>query len=343
MRRGTIIFIVINFIIVCFLVNSVKTLLGLLFEDGSVDAIHRSDIPAPGSNLIDNRTQFIPKIIHQTYINSTIPDRWKEPQQSCIQQHPDYEYKLWTDALSREFIQREYPWFLETFDSYPYPIQRADAIRYFVLAFYGGIYIDLDDGCQRPLTPLLSYPAWVRRTVPTGISNDAMGAIPQHPFFLQVIESLQTYNRNWQVPYITVMYTTGPLFLSVMWKEYLDEKPTGMDRVRLLLPDEYNKHSWSFFKVTKGNSWHGKDAQTIFWMGKHWMLITVSGFSIAGVAYLALWFAWGYLNGRGGNGIREGGRALSPRRNSPRKFLRPFLWRMASSTKAQYELVDRMA
>lgn len=44
-----------------------------------------------------------------------------------------------------------YPWFLETFDGYPYPIQRADAIRYFVLHHFGGIYIDLDD--VRPFTP----------------------------------------------------------------------------------------------------------------------------------------------------------------------------------------------
>ena len=34
---------------------------------------------------------------------------------------------------------------METFDGYPYPIQRADAIRYFVLHHFGGIYIDLDD------------------------------------------------------------------------------------------------------------------------------------------------------------------------------------------------------
>lgn len=40
---------------------------------------------------------------------------------------------------------RRYPWFLETFDGYEFPIQRADAIRYFVLAHFGGIYIDLDD------------------------------------------------------------------------------------------------------------------------------------------------------------------------------------------------------
>lgn len=38
-----------------------------------------------------------------------------------------------------------YPWFIETWDSYIYPIERADAIRYFALVHFGGIYIDLDD------------------------------------------------------------------------------------------------------------------------------------------------------------------------------------------------------
>ena len=42
-----------------------------------------------------------------------------------------------------------YPWFLEDWDGYEFPIQRADAIRYFVLAHYGGIYIDLDDVSSR--------------------------------------------------------------------------------------------------------------------------------------------------------------------------------------------------
>lgn len=55
--------------------------------------------------------------------------------------------QLWTNEKSREFIAAEYPWFLETFDGYKYPIQRADSIRYFILAHYGGTYIDLDDVC----------------------------------------------------------------------------------------------------------------------------------------------------------------------------------------------------
>lgn len=135
-----------------------------------------------------------------------------------------------------------------------------------MLSHFGGTYIDLDDGCNRRLDPLLSYPAWVRRTVPTGISNDAMGSVPQHPFFLRAMELLQTYDHNWLLPYITVMYSTGPLFLSVIWKEYMREEPSEKARVRILMPDEYNKYSWSFFTHHVGNSWHGKDARLIFWV-----------------------------------------------------------------------------
>ncbi|KAF2733540.1 mannosyl phosphorylinositol ceramide synthase SUR1 [Polyplosphaeria fusca] len=280
MRKGVVTFLLVTVVVLGFAVHNVWTLLTLLVIDGSEDQISKAELPAPNSVAISERPQLIPKIIHQTYINETLPPRWIEPQQSCLDLHPDYEYKLWTDKKAREFIAAEYPWFLETFDAYPYPIQRADAIRYFVLHHFGGIYIDLDDGCNRSLDPLLAYPAWVRRTHPTGISNDAMGAIPRHPFFLKAIDSLPEYNRKWILPYITVMASTGPLYLSIIWRHYSSTDPQGDDRVRILFPDEYQNHPWSFFTHHVGNSWHNNDVKLIFWMAQHWIFLTVVGFAV---------------------------------------------------------------
>lgn len=93
-----------------------------------------------------------------------------------------------------------------------------------------------------------------------------MGAAPGHPFFLRVIKSLQRFNRQWPLPYLTVMASTGPLFLSVMWRDYNADGPIGNGRIRLIFPDEYNGHPWSFFTHHLGNSWHGKDVQLIFWV-----------------------------------------------------------------------------
>jgi len=94
MRRGIILFLVSTVFILGFAVHSVWTLLSLLVVDGHEDAISRAELPAPNSDAISERPQLIPKIIHQTYVNESIPDHWKLPQQTCLDLHPDYEYKV---------------------------------------------------------------------------------------------------------------------------------------------------------------------------------------------------------------------------------------------------------
>ena len=94
MRKGVVIFLSINTLIIIFLIRSVFTLLTLLVEDGSADAIHSAEIPAPHYTLIDSRPQHIPKIIHQTYVNDSVPEHWHEAQKSCVDLHEDYEYKV---------------------------------------------------------------------------------------------------------------------------------------------------------------------------------------------------------------------------------------------------------
>lgn len=150
-----------------------------------------------------------------------------------------------------------------------------------------------------------------------------MGAVPSHPFFLFVIESLKDYDTNWGLPYITVMSSTGPLFLSVIWKKYMASGSNiNGGRLRILMPDEYNKQPWSFFSHHLGNSWHGKDARFIFWLGAHWMQLTVAGFLLAGVVALGMWWVWGrvlLLGQRRGIGGR-GWVAMSWRRNVKRDY-----------------------
>lgn len=124
------------------------------------------------------------------------------------------------------------------------------------------------------------------------------------------------------------MYSTGPLFLSVIWIEYTRVVRPAMDHVRILMPNEYKGHPWSFFNISKGNSWHGKDAQTIFWMGKHWLFLTISGFAIAGVVGACLWWFWSMW-------VMKAGKVSGGRK----KFA---FWRRITG-KERYELVDRMA
>lgn len=98
MKRGAVIFLIANFIVLGIILNSVTTLITLLFEDCSADAIAPHEIPALDTKWDESRPSYIPKIIHQTWQNESIPEKWQAAQQSCIDLHGDYEYKVCVPA-----------------------------------------------------------------------------------------------------------------------------------------------------------------------------------------------------------------------------------------------------
>ncbi len=93
MKIGTKVFILVNFVIVCYLVNFFITPIKLLFEDGKTDAIPVSELLISDDVHRENTNKHVvPKIIHQTYKTAEIPEQWKETQKSCLELHPDYKY-----------------------------------------------------------------------------------------------------------------------------------------------------------------------------------------------------------------------------------------------------------
>ncbi|KAG8831695.1 hypothetical protein FRC17_002726 [Serendipita sp. 399] len=252
----------------------------------------------------DNRTsradEKIPRIIHQTWKTDVLPDRWRIVAQGCRDLMSDYDYKLWTDESSRTFIEEHYPWFLDTYDGYTYPIQRADSIRYFVLHHFGGVYMDLDVGCMRRMDPLLQYEVILPKTIPVGVSNDLMFSAKGHPFMEQTIRHLVNFDYSWILNYPTVMFSTGPMFLSAQYGIYTAAHPPtpsnpGGD-VRILPKSLYGKNARvdeapnAFFSHHYGSSWHADDAAFITFLGRSGMHLMWIGFFIliAGVIRLLL-------------------------------------------------------
>lgn len=235
----------------------------------------------------------IPRIIHQTWKSDTLPPEWEAVRRECARLMPDYEYRLWTDESSREFIAQEYAWFLPTFDSYPYNIQRADAIRYFVLHKYGGVYMDLDIGCRRRLDTLLRFDVVLPKTIPVGLSNDLMLSVPGHPYMDLLIHSLSKFNHYFFTHYATVMFSTGPMFVSTLYRIYVSLQnkvapsnaaaiERGFHGVRVLPKTLYGKNIApqdapdSFFVHMYGSSWHAGDAGFLIFLRKNgYIFITI--------------------------------------------------------------------
>ncbi|KAI8610474.1 hypothetical protein BC830DRAFT_1172680 [Chytriomyces sp. MP71] len=205
----------------------------------------------------------IPKIIHRMYKNDSIPDKWKGCQQSCIDQHPGWQHNLWTDDSMLQFMRAFYPADVDNYLRYPYDIQRADAFRYFVLDFFGGVYIDMDIECKKPLDPLLNHTLYLPRTEPFGFSNDFLMAQPHHPLLQQLQRSLPHWNLYFGFPFLTVFLSTGPLFLGFQYT-----LNPGLQKMVSVMPLElYNGRDpkKSYLDHWDGNSWHKWDAVYIAW------------------------------------------------------------------------------
>ena len=97
-----------------------------------------------------------PRIIFQTWKNRDIPEMFRPWVESWKKYNPDYEYRLYTDEDNRDFVEKEFPQYLEAYNSYRAEIYRCDFVRYLYLYYHGGIYADLDFECLKSFEPLLS-------------------------------------------------------------------------------------------------------------------------------------------------------------------------------------------
>lgn len=244
------------------------------------------DTHLPSHHHGEETAERIPRIIHQTYINNQIPEKWVPAYKSCQKVHNDgsWTHVLWTDDTARNFIEESYPWFLSTYDSYPYAIQRVDAIRYFVIYHFGGFYLDLGRGCRKTLEPFRQFDAIFPKTQPFGVSNDMMAASKGHVFFKQLITELKRHRYRVGTKYPTVMWSTGPVFVTQQLANFLRSQqnlrnatgrvsPVVEGTVRVIPHELYGSAKYSFFRHHPGSSWHGWDVQVVSFLWQNVFMI----------------------------------------------------------------------
>jgi len=198
----------------------------------------------------------IPRVIHQTWKTARIPPQWEPLRDTWRRLNPQWEFRLWTDEDNAEFIAEQYPWFLATFEGYDQAIKRADAVRYFIMHRYGGVYVDLDFEALRPLDRLLAGEDLVLGWEPKAhVDNDAgvqsrgfeaivgnafLASKPGHPFWEAVFEGLVNHRK---LP--AVLDATGPFLLTRAYRDY--PYPSQLT----IVPSEM------LYPVTKWEAWKG--------------------------------------------------------------------------------------
>lgn len=174
------------------------------------------------------RARSCPKIIFQTWKSrSDIPDNYRYWRDTFLSHNPDHAVILWDDDDNRRFIAESFPWFLRTYDSYPSEIYRADAVRYFFLFQYGGLYADMDTECLKPVDETTEHGDVILCRMgtdcafPHSLPNAVMASRPGQIFWLHVMR-LMLEAREGAAPgrHYGPEEMTGPILLKRAFDQF---------------------------------------------------------------------------------------------------------------------------
>ncbi len=190
--------------------------------------------------------QKIPRIIIQSWKDTTIPEKYQNDVNSVKKYNPDYEYKLFTDDDIEKFLKEEYPEYWETYNDLPVFIQKIDFFRYIAIYHYGGFYLDLDITVFQPFDDLLDqqciFPIdqhifqgkckrkrikkYCEAKMDYLLGQYALAASPKHPFIKALIDGIHNniedvVERGKKDPTQLYVYqTTGPDYVTDVYLDY---------------------------------------------------------------------------------------------------------------------------
>lgn len=142
--------------------------------------------------------QRIPKLIWQT-AKSAPHQNSHALIKSFIDLNPDYEWLFMDDARCDQFIKDNFNHqFYDMYKSLPHGVMKADVWRVAVVYVYGGVYVDTDCECIKPISTWLKHDDTliVGVEVDNGdLYNCVFASIPRHPALLQVLNLfVELYN-----------------------------------------------------------------------------------------------------------------------------------------------------
>ncbi len=135
----------------------------------------------------------IPKVIHMIWIG---PDEcpYEESIDSYKRNNPDWEVRIWGNGTVSKFdIYNK--WVYEKMTSWA---GKADVLRLEILYNHGGLYVDMDSRCLKPLDSLVDgLVCFGMQGNSGGVGNGILGCIPRHPAFEKIVYGLEEHVKNY--------------------------------------------------------------------------------------------------------------------------------------------------
>lgn len=173
----------------------------------------------------------VPKIIHQIWegkIDPKIPICLQILARTFYEKNPTWEYHLWNGKEIDDFIHTNFREYMYLYKNLPYDVQRWDMIRYMILYYYGGVYVDLDTECFRPIDELFGNNSLYIGEEPPGhniypdieylIGNAFLASSEKNEGWIEILNEIESQSKvQYEKQDKAVLYTTGPFMLSKIY------------------------------------------------------------------------------------------------------------------------------
>ncbi len=215
------------------------------------------------SHITPQKTSRIPKIIHQIWLGSQLPEKFKKWQASWKAHHPDWEYKLWTDADVDSFnIQNK-----DAFDNARNFGQKTSIWRYEILNRYGGLYVDVDFECVKSFDVLhhcYDFYTGIENGLYCILGNAVIAAVPGHPILQHCMNNIRIRWMKGNEGFATIR-ETGPVYFTL--RVYDMYSPS--DERAIIFPPSYF-YPLSFFDRNKSEAQKNKHIKPESFAVHHW-------------------------------------------------------------------------
>ncbi|KNG85327.1 glycosyl transferase [Aspergillus nomiae NRRL 13137] len=238
----------------------------------------------------------VPATLHHVHLGGTaLRPEWLAAREECLRIHPGWKTHTWDDTAANQFVREHFPELQDTWNSYPYLVQKVDALRYMILYIHGGAILDLDLVCKRSLEPLRRFDFVAPAAYPAGFSIGMLLSAPKNSFVRDLIDNLPRFNRRWFLfPYVTVMFSTGCHYASMI---YTTQPNRTSLRILSGPSDNPNLHMLNGFVDTPlfrhlgTSSWHANDAlfvRTVEEFGGRVLYCVLSAVVVGGCVVVSL-------------------------------------------------------
>jgi mannosyltransferase OCH1-like enzyme len=155
----------------------------------------------------------IPRVFHQIWVGpDPFLDWFDDWRDSWARFHPQWEMRLWTDDNLPPGLRNP-----QVYERDRAPVERADILRLELLYRFGGVYLDADLECLKPIDPLIDGLDFFAMDIKPGrVTNTVIGSVAGHPILDRAVSEVTPQEASARFD----KTKSGPIFLDRVVKQF---------------------------------------------------------------------------------------------------------------------------